>query len=368
MISKAIGLILADDPKILLGELTRPRALSAIPFGGRYRLIDFNLSNMVHSGINTIGISTFTKYKSLMDHLGTGSPWDLDRKNQGLSILAPYISTDTYTGEADDLLAILHFFRHASQEYMVITRSDVLMTMTYNDMIRAHEESDADITVLFNRDGSEGGEPNLILDMDRQLRVKSVYQNPARPVSDYRSLGVIVIRRQRFVDLISEGISRGLNVFTLAYLLRQCDHLDVRGFEYRAPVMYINDIASYFRSTMLSLEERYQEALYHGSCPVYTKVKDEAPTIYTADAYVQDSMISDGCLIDGEIRHSMLFRGVTVAKSARLKNCIVFQNTYISEACELENVIIDKNCIIRPGIKLIGQEQYPMVIGKGAIV
>lgn len=368
MILNAVGLILADDKHIHLGELTRPRALGALPFGGRYRVVDFNLSNMVNSGITQIGISTFTKYKSLMDHIGTGSPWDLDRKKQGLSVLSPYISTDTYAGESDDLLAILHFFRHATQEYMVIARSDVLFSMRYDEMIRAHEENEADMTILFNRDGIDAGKPNVILDMDRRNRVKTVYQSPDRPISNYRSLGTMVIRRELFVDLISEAVSKGVNEFSLVYLLRYCDRYQVRGFEYREPVFYVNDIASYFRSTMSALEEKGQKALFHGQDPVYTKVKDEAPSFYSEEAKVKQSMISDGCLIEGEVENSMLFRGVTVAKSAKLKNCIVFQDTHISEACELENVIIDKDVTIRPGIKLIGQKQYPSVIGKGAIV
>lgn len=368
MILNAAGLILADDKHIHLGELTRPRALSAVPFGGRYRLIDFNLSNMVNSGISTVGISTFTKYKSLMDHLGTGSAWDLDRKKQGLSIISPYISTDTYAGESDDLLAILHYFRHATQEYMVITRSDVLMTMTYNDMIKAHQESEADMTILFNRDGIKGGNPSVILEMDRKNKVKAVFQSPDRPLSNYRSLGTLVIKRELFIEIISEAVSKGLNEFSILYLLRLCDKYLVRGYEYREKVLYINDISSYFKSTMEALEEKGQELLFRGADPVYTKIKDEAPTFYSSEARVKNSMISDGCLIEGDIENSMIFRGVTVSKSAKLKNCIVFQDTYISEACELENVIIDKDVTIRPGIKLIGQEQYPSVIGKGAIV
>ncbi len=367
MITNAIGFILADNKKIHLGELTRPRALSAIPFGGRYRLIDFNLSNMVNSGITTVGISTFTKYKSLMDHLGTGSAWDLDRKNQGLSILAPYISTDTYAGEADDLLAILHFYRHAQQEYIVIATSDVIMNTNYADIIEQHKNSEADITVLFNRDGLKGGNPSVILDMDRKNEIKAVYTDPNRPISSYRSLGTLVMKRELFVDIISEAVSQGVTEFSTVYLLRQCDRYVVMGLEYRDLVLYVNGIGSYFASTMRSLDPDAQEALYF-SAPIYTKVKDEAPTIYVEGSSVHSSMVSDGCKIEGEVDHCMLFRNVTIGKSAKLKNCIVFQNTVISENCVLENVIIDKNCVIRPGIKLIGQEAYPSVIGKGAIV
>lgn len=362
------GLILADDRRIHLGEITQPRALSAVPFGGRYRLIDFTLSNMVNSGIRTVGVSTFQKYQSLMDHLGTGSDWDLDRKNEGLSILAPYIISESYTGESDDLLGILSFFRNVQTEYIVISSANTLFNTTYRDLIRTHRDSGADITVMYNHDGTTYGPPNLILDIDDRRKVREVLKNPENPRTDCSSMGTLVLERQLFINIVSEAVSRGIPEVSVEHFLRLYERYDVRGFLYEGEVLHFNSIQNYFKSTMRTLEHDVQTELFRSETPIYTKVKDEAPAFYTDGASVSNSFISDGCLIEGSVEDSMLFRTVRVSQRATVKNSVIFQGTTVSEGCVLENVIVDKDVLIRPGIRLIGQADYPVVIGKGAVV
>ena len=362
------GLILADDKRINLGELLRPRALAAVPFGGRYRIIDFALSNMVNSGIRSVGVSTFNKYESLMDHLGTGSAWDLDRKTQGLSILPPYISSESYAGESDDLLGILNYFRMRKEKYLIITSANVIMTTTYNDFIESHVESGADMSVMYNRDGNEAGAPNLILDLDRRGLVKEAFSNPDKPVSVRSSLGTVCMERELFIDMVSYAVSRGVAEVSIEYLIREHKSMTVRGHEYKGVALRVNSIQDYFDATMRSLTEDVAEALYWTDNPVYTKVKDEAPAFFGETSKVKGSMVSDGCSIEGEVNDSLLFRGVQVGEGTTLDNCIIFQNTEIGAGCHLSHVIIDKDCIIRPGISLVGQPDYPVVIGKGATV
>lgn len=368
MLRDTCGLILADDKRIQLGELSRPRALSAIPFGGRYRIIDFALSNMVNSGIKSVGVSTFEKYKSLMDHLGTGSAWDLDRKNNGLSLIPPYISAEHYSDSSDDLTGVLDYYRGLNEKYIVVMSSNVILNSTFLEMAAAHEEKKADITIAYNRDGEKGGHPNYILDISRSERVKSVFLNPMKPVSNRSSLGILYMERQLFVDTISDVISRGNSQIGIDYFLKQFDRYKIFGYEMKSTTLRINSISSYFQETMRSIDEPVRSAIFWPENPVFTKVKDEAPAMYTEKSNVKGSLVSDGCLIEGDVRHSLLFRGVTVGERSRIKNSIIFQDTYIAEGCELENVIIDKDCIIRPGIKLIGQEAHPIVIGKGSVV
>lgn len=368
MLRNTCGLILADDKRIQLGELSRPRALSAIPFGGRYRIIDFALSNMVNSGIRSIGVSTFEKYKSLMDHLGTGSAWDLDRKNNGLSLIPPYVMTEYYTGSSDDLTGILDYYRDLSEKYILVMGSNVILNTQFLDMAAVHENKKADVTVAYNRDGHKSGHPTYILDISRSERVKGVYLNPTNPISNRSSLGIIFMERQLFVDTISEVISRGQGQIGIDFFLKLFDQYKVFGYEMKETALRINSTSTYFQETMRSIDEPVRSAIFWPDKPVFTKVKDEAPAIYAEGSAVKDSIVADGCLLEGEIDHSMLFRGVTVGKHSRIKNSIIFQDTYIAEGCELENVIIDKDCIIRPGIKLIGQEAYPIVIGKSSVV
>ncbi len=368
MIKNVAGLILADDRRIQLGELSRPRALSAMPFGGRYRIIDFMLSNMVNSGIRTVGMSTYNKYKSLMDHIGSGSAWDLDRKHQGLYFLTPGVISESFLGVNDDLAGIVSFYRELTHKYVVVAGSDIVMTTTFDELLNYHIEKKADITVMFNRDGDHESDNAFILDMTRSGKIKTVYENPMSPVSNRRLINVMIIERELFVSVLGEAVSRSEKMFNLSDFVKLCERLNVYGMEYKGLVLRINSIQEYFNATMAMIEKKNNEALFWSGNPVYTKVKDEAPTYYSSGCIVNNCIISDGCMIQGSVTDSMLFRGVTVSGQAKLKNCIVLQDTYISEACELENVIIDKDCLIRPGIKLIGQKGYPVVIGKGAVV
>ena len=370
MFINAMGLILADHKKIQLGDLSRPRALAAIPFGGRYRIIDFMLSNMVNSGITQVGVIALSKYKSLMDHLGTGSSWDLDRKLPGLNILPPYI-TSNHTdrgGEADDLSGLLDFFRAYPHKYVIVANSNVVFNAKFDDFVSKHEDSGADISVLYNRDSTKFGSPSLILNLDRRGFLRDMMMDPHKPSATRCSLGVVVLDRELLIDLVSESISRGERDFSIEGLLKKYDQYRVRGIEYKGPVLRINNIPTYFTSTMRLLEDQIREELFGSDLPVYTKVKDEAPTLYTEGNQVGNSVISDGCMVAGDVSNSMIFRGVTISKHAIVRNSIIMQDAYISEGVELENVIIDKNCVIRPGIKLVGQQDYPVVIGKGAIV
>lgn len=370
MFINAMGLILADHKRIQLGELTRPRALAAVPFGGRYRIIDFMLSNMVNSGITSIGVIALNKYKSLMDHLGTGSSWDLDRKAKGLSLLPPYINSVNVDkgGEIDDLSGLLDYFRANKHKYVIVANSNVVFNTTLNDFVNHHEESGADMSVIYNRDGIRFGSPSLILDLDRRGLVKDMMQNPAKPTSTRCSLGVLVLDRELLIDLVSESISRGDHDFSVENLIKRYAQYRIRGYEYKGRALRINSVASFFASNMQLLEDSTRRELFSSELPVYTKVKDEAPALYLQGNDVSNCVISDGCRIFGSIKDSMLFRGATVSRNAVIRNSIIFQDVYISEGVELENVILDKNCVIRPGVKLVGQSDYPVVIGKGAIV
>lgn len=372
MFIDAMGLILADNSSIRLGELTKPRALAAVPFAGRYRIIDFMLSNMVNSGIISVGVLTSNKYKSLMDHLGNGAAWDLSRKNKGLYILPPFITSEMYgcgvNGDIDGLSGILDFFKMNTFKYIIVAGSNVVFNTTFNQVVAEHEESGADISVLYNRDGIKNNEQSLILETDRKNWIKNIYKNPGKPTSNKASLGVFVMRRELLIDLITEAISRGEHDFALDVLIRKHEKLKLRGFEFKGICLRINSIQNYFSSTMQLLQENVREALFMAEQRIFTKVKDEAPSLYSSDCVVSNSLISDGCRILGQVTDSMIFRGVTISKRAIVKNCVIMQNVHVSEGCELENVIIDKNAMLRPGIKLVGQADYPVVIGKGANV
>lgn len=371
MFIDAMGLILADNKRISLGELSKPRALAAVPFGGRYRIIDYMLSNMVNTGIKSVGIVTLNKYRSLMDHLGSGSPWDLDRKNLGLQLLPPYVNSESSENEdAAELEGLLNFLRSNRAKYVVIAESNVILNTPFNDFIEKHEQSGADISVMYNRDGTKYGDPSMILDIDRKGIVKDILLNPEKSTSNRCSLGILVMRRDMMIDVLSEMVSRGEKAIGVGFLsiLKKFDMLRIRGYEFKGLILRINNVKGYFDASMLLLDDQVRADLFWHGMPIYTKVKDEAPTLYFENAKVSNAIISDGCRIMGTVEHSTLFRGVTVSRNSKITNCVIMQDVHISENCELENVILDKNSVIRPGIKLVGHRDYPVVIGKGAIV
>ncbi|MDD4096112.1 MAG: glucose-1-phosphate adenylyltransferase subunit GlgD [Oscillospiraceae bacterium] len=369
MFLDAMGLILADNNKISLGELSKPRALAAIPFGGRYRIIDYMLSCMVNSGIKSVGILTLNKYKSLMDHLGTGASWDLDRKNFGLHILPPYVNSESKsTEDGEEMAGLLDFIRSNRTEFVILANSNIVINTTFNDFIDVHVQSGADMSVMYNKDGTKYGTPNFIFETDKKRIITDVLFNPEKTDSNRCCIGVITLRRTLLIDLIAEMMAHGDRNFGIYSLLKKFDTLRIRAYEYKGLVLRINNIQTYFNASMQLLDDKVRSDLFWTGAPVLTKVKDEAPTLYFEACDVKNALVSDGCRIMGKVSNSILFRGVTVSKNSVVRNAVIMQDVHISDNCVLDHVILDKNAVIRPGTQLVGHKDYPVVIDKGAIV
>lgn len=369
MKSDACGLIFADGYGVELNDLTRMRALAAVPFAGRYRIIDFALSNLVNSGVSKVGIVTNDKFKSLMDHVGTGSNWDLDHRNQGVFFLAPYVTSNYYPGQlATNLSSIANFLRHNVTRDVVLCASNVVFNSNLLDVLRCHHETNADITVMYDRHDVFPSHPNVVLETDENDHLLNAWTNPSSFVSNKLFLGCMVVKRLALLHLVDEIISKGSDVLNVQYLLRPSHNLDRRCYEYKGKSLRINSVRDYYKETLALLHPEVSKQLFETDDILYTKVKDEAPTLYTDTAHVTNSIVSDGCVIAGTVTNSLLFRHVKIAETAVLKNCVIFQNVEIADDCYLENVILDKDCVIRSGIKMIGRDDYPVVIGKGAVV
>ncbi|HHU12331.1 MAG TPA: glucose-1-phosphate adenylyltransferase subunit GlgD [Clostridiaceae bacterium] len=367
MLSKTMGLILADHHRIHLSELNQPRALAAMPFGGRYRIIDFTLSNMVNSGIKQVGVIALSAYKSLMDHLGTGASWDLDRMQQGLYLLPPYINAASI-GDDSDLTGLLDFFSGSTQQTVVICDANIVMNYTFEEMVRQFNEGNQDILALYNRDGNQFGSPVISLDLDRRGFVRDVMIDALEIPSQRSFLGAIVVSRDLITSIIAEAIARGQTDFSLERILKMYTQYRIRGYEYKGKSLRINSVAGYFNASMRLLDSEFRQALFNEDTPIYTKVKNAAPAVYEHGSGVTNALCSDGCRIYGDVRNSILFRNVMVAKHATVENCVIFQDVQISEGAHLSNVILDKDCVVRMGVKLQGHPDYPVVIRKGAIV
>lgn len=369
MLINAMGLIVADHDQVHLGELTGPRALAAVPFAGRYRIIDFILSNMVNSGIRTVGVLAETKYRSLMDHLGTGASWDLDRMTQRLFILPPFINQSIMRGaQTSDLSGLLNYVENGNQKYVVISDSNVIMNERYEKLFEVHVESGAEITVLYNKDGARFGSPVISLELNGQGRIVDLLLDAPHLANDNNFLGLSIISRDLFIELLEAAIARGHNEFTQLTLLRMFPELDIRGCEHTDFSLRINSVATYYSASMRLLESKVRNHLFRQERPVFTKVKNEAPAAFVPGCKANNLLSSDGCIIRGDVSDSVFFRGVDMGKHSVVKNSIIFQNVVIQDGVVLEHVIIDKDCIIRSGVELKGQPDYPVLIGKGSLV
>jgi len=369
-----MGIILTKDSDKKLYDLTSNRAVAAVPFGGRYRIIDFILSCMVNSGISNVGVVTHTDYQSLMDHLGSGKEWDLDRKLSGIFIFPPNIrkeSVDRSKGTLDELYSIMHYFRRSKERYVVISESGVIFNTLLDDAMDYHLSHEADITVFYNK-----MEPHKIkelttcavLDVDKKGQVVGLEINPRLPRANLISMNIYITNKALLETLVDECIAQGLDDFESGALRRNLTNLRVFGYEYGGYVARIDTVRSYYKYNMELLNRDVINELFAPDIPVYTKVKDEVPTMYGSQASVENSLIADGCVIDGSVRNSILFRGVQISKNVKVMNSIIMQNSEVHEESVLENVILDKDVIVRVGKRLTGQADYPVLIGKGGVI
>lgn len=374
MQDSAFGLIYTGESNMQLRDLTYSRSIAAVPFAGRYRCIDFTLSSLVNTGITNVGVITQKNYHSLMDHLGAAKEWALQRKRDGLFILPPFVTrenTGIYSGTVDALRSVMGYIRRSSQRYVILTGSHTIYNTTFEAMLAQHIETGADMTIMYNETPpDEEGErfDDLRLYFDLNGRVTDMELNPYRPTSSFCSCDVFIMERMLLEYLVEEASARALTDFTRDVLLKKVDALRIYGWRYDGYVARLSSLAAFFRHNMDILRPEVRENLFNAEYPVYTKTKDEVPTRYGKNARVVNSMVADGCVVDGMVENSILFRGTHVAAGAKVSNCILMQASNVHEDCELSYVIFDKSATIRNGRKLAGYEGFPIVIRKHSTV
>lgn len=367
----ALGIIFPNAHDSLVPELVAERTMASVPFGGRYRLIDFVLSSMVNSGISNVSIVVKQNYHSLMDHLGSGREWDLTRKRGGLNLVPPYAEANVkqYRGRVEALASLVEFLEDQKEEFVIMSDSDVVFNFDFNELIDAHVASQADVTVMYQRSPIPQGlkEDNYTLKL-QDGRVTELLTNDYRPGVQNLSMNVYIIQRESLITMIKDASIRGLLYFEKDILARNLELLNVQGFEYTGYTARIADRKTYFEENMRLLDPKNLDALFPEDKPVYTKVHDNAPTRYAMDCRVKNSMLADGCIIEGEVENCVLFRGVKVKKGAKVKNCVLMQNTVVESGAEVEYTVTDKNVKITADKKLSGTDTFPVYVAKGHTV
>lgn len=370
---KAAGIIFSNIYDKSFGELTSKRTVASLPFGGRYRQIDFALSNMVNSCIFNIGLITKYNYQSLMDHLGNCAEWDLDIKNGGLFILPPFLSgqTSIYRGKLEALSVSLSFLKKIDHEYIVLMDSTTLCNINFEEYIEDHAKSGRDITIIASKVKADKNKIyDILLNVNNSMKATDVFVKSNAQQDMYAGLGMFIIGRKQLMETIEDCAARGKHHFEREFILEEFNNnnLTINVCEFQDIALRNMDILSYYKNSLLLIDKQTREALFKAESPIYTKVRDEVPSFYAEGSQVRDCVIADGCQVYGEVSHSIIFRNVQIDKGATVLNSIIMQGTKIGKNAVIENTIIDKDVTITDGTELKGAPSAPMIVSKGETI
>ncbi len=367
-----MGIIFANDA--MLGELTDKRTMASLPFGGRYRQVDFHLSNMSAAGIRHVGVISRHNYQSLMNHIGSGEEWGLELEEGGLEFLTPYAMsvTDSYRGKLEALYSAMGFLEFGPKdEYVVMADSAILANINLTKVIASHIESGKDITVVA-KDGICNGRKqiDLAIKLDGKGNVSDMAVDYAASEEYLASMDVFVLSKSLLRNTVREFISRNLFHMDRDLVLGQWQQgkVSINVFHHDGVALYNDSVEEYFRNSLSLIRKEVRHDLFGAHHPVFTRVRDRVPSYYGEDCQIEDCIVADGCVLEGEVENSVLFRNVTVCEGAEVESCVIMNDTVVGEGCELKYVILDKDVTVRPGAKLIGSPKNPIIIKRGEIV
>lgn len=368
-----MGIINLNESEEYLGELSRSRSLASVPFAGRYRLIDFVLSNMVNSGVSNVGIFIQHKYRSLMDHLRSGKEWDLARKRDGLFILPPaYTKTpmQVHRGDVENIYSNFDYIYQSRQKYVVVSGTNMVTNLDYRQALDAHKSTGADITALFTKAncGTHDCVRSNVLEMGPDARVIEIKEFKDLGGYQNMSMDMFIMEKSLLIEVVNKCIAYGDYDFVKHCVIKNISKYKVYGYHHQGYVARINSLQSYFQHSMELLNPHIWKELFFKCGLIYTKVKDEAPAKYMPENEVTNALIASGCYLEGRVENSILFRGVKVHKGAYIKNSIIMQKGNIGPGVVLENVICDKDVHITANKQLKGEYTYPLVIKKGRVI
>ena len=367
-----MGIIFANDAS--LGELTDKRTMASLPFGGRYRQVDFHLSNMTAAGIRHIGIISRHNYQSLMNHIGSGEEWGLELGEGGLEFLTPYAmsTTDNYRGKLENLYSAMDFLEYGPEdEYVIMADSAVLSNMDMTKVLASHVESGKDITVVTKAGIADGSKQlDLALKLDGDGTITDIAVDYCAPADYLASMDIFVLSKKWLMQQVKEFCARSLFHMDrdLVMGLWQKNAITINVYQFDGIAMYNESVSEYFHNSLSLIDKDVRHHMFGGNHPVDTKVRDRVPSYYGEECEIENCIVADGCMLEGEAKDSVLFRQVTICKDAKVEDCVIMNDTVVGEGSELKYVILDKNVTVRPGSKLIGTPAAPIIIKRGGIV
>lgn len=368
---KCMGVINLSNEIDTLEELTLSRCPAAIPFGGRYRLIDFVLSNMVNAGIQNVGIFAYDRYRSLMEHLGSGKEWDLDRKRDGLFIFPPTIFPypDGFKGDVQNFFGHLEYFKRSPQEFVVVSGSTMVYNFNYAKVMEYHLAKGADITILY-QDGArvERDTKCRVLETGRDDRVIWLADSISREVNRGKvSMDCFFMKKSLLIQILEVCIRRDSYDFVRDGITANLDLLKVVGFPFTGYLAVINSVDAYYKRSLDLLNPQVWRELFFQRDRILTKTKNEPPTKYTDSSEVGNTLLGNGCLIEGKVQNSILFRGVRIRKGAVVKNSVILQRCDIEGGALVEGAVLEKDVRVS-GRAVLRGNGHPVMVGKGRLI
>ena len=367
-----MGIIFANDAT--LGALTNKRTMASLPYGGRYRMVDFHLSNMAAAGIRHVGIITRHNYQSLMNHIGSGEEWGLELEEGGLEFLTPYAmsATDSYHGKLEAIHEAMDFLDYGPKdEYVIICDSAIISNINLQKVLASHVASGKDVTVVTKAGIANGCKQlDLALKLDDKGQIEDVAVDYIAPADYLASMDIFVMSKQYLRKTIREFIARNLFHMDRDLILGQWQKnaVTINVYQFEGMALYNESLNEYFQNSLALVDPAVRHDLFGGNHPVFTKVRDRVPSYYGDSCQIQNSIVADGCMLEGSVDNSVLFRQVTIGADAKVENCVIMNDTVVGEGAQLQWVILDKDVLVRPGSKLCGTPSHPLVIKRGEIV
>lgn len=358
---RAIGIVLAGGNSNRMKELSNKRAIAAMPIAGSYRAIDFALSSMSNSHIHKVAVLTQYNSRSLNEHLSSSKWWDFGRKQGGLYVFTPTITTENsfwYRGTADAMYQNLSFLRNSHEPYVVICSGDCVYKMDFNKLIEYHIQKKADITVVCARaDENTDITRYGVVSADSDMKVTSFDEKPfyCREAEPLISAGIYVVRRRQLIEMIEKTVEEERYDFVRDVIIRYKDIKKVYAYEHTEYWSNIASVEDYYRTNMDFLNKDVRDYFFREYPDVYSKVDDLPPAKYNTGSAVKNSLVSSGTIINGTIENSVVFKQVYIGNNCTIKNSIILNDVHIGDNTYIENCIVESRDTIRPNQTYIGE-------------
>ena len=369
-----MGLIFADEPDAKVDELTAKRTFAAVTFGGRYRMIDFFISNMTNSGVRNIGVVATTKYESLMDHVRYGGEWDLHRRKSGLIVLPPFSFFNgqmRYENVLEALQANISYIEKHSEPYILFTCCNAIGNIDYNAMLEQHIATGARFTCLCTKQplNKEPGVTTTEYKIDEDGRIQDIIIHDTVTPGAYVATNTYIMGREDLLEILRRSIDLNKKSLRNDILKPALKDSKIMAYETKETLLFIDTISSYLKSNLDLLDSGIRKELFGQELrPIITRAGNSSPAFYGEGSKATNSIIGAGSIIEGTVRNSIIFRGVHIKKGAVVENCVINQDCTISEGAVLNYAILDKHVTINDKRLLSGYITHPFFVKKDSVI